>query len=181
MLHFVTFFLLTVLFYWILDTNRRRTLNLTLLVCTACLGVGSEFLQGLLPNGRVFDLYDIAANVFGSLAAVGLCTWYHKRMLERRRQARGYGAVPGEAEGDLEMGEANPGAAAGQEEGIVESAGAAVAQDAGRGRTLEEEVDNWDENAADDWDEEENGTATKTKGKREEDAGDIGDAKKRSD
>jgi hypothetical protein len=135
----LTFFLLTVVFYWIVDTNRRRTLNLTLIVCTLGLGVGSEFLQSFLPNGRQFDLYDIVANLVGSLSGLGLCSWYHSRMLERRRSRRQYGAVPGEDEADVELGE-------GHESGVVDGAPA---------RTLDEEVDNWDENAEDAWDEDE--------------------------
>ena len=115
-LHYLTFFLLTLAFYWIVDTSRRRTMNVALLVCTGGLGVGSEILQGVLPNGRVFDLFDIVANILGSLTALGLCSWYHKRMLERKRE-RKYTAVPGEegAEGlvdgdenaaaDVELGE----------------------------------------------------------------------------
>ncbi|KAI1505032.1 VanZ domain protein, partial [Biscogniauxia marginata] len=145
-LHVVTFFLLTVVFYWIIDTNRRRTLNLTLVVCTLVLGVGSEFLQGFLPNGRSFDLYDIVANVVGSLAGLALCSWYHMRMLERKRQRRQYNAVPGEDEADIELGE---GADVGQqEEGVMSAAGNE------RTTILEQEVDNWDENAVDAWDDE---------------------------
>jgi hypothetical protein len=136
-LHFITFFLLTVVFYWVVDTNRRRTLNMTLFLCTVVLGVGSEFVQSFLPNDRDFDLYDIVANVIGSLAGLGLCTWYHKRMLERKRQRKTYNAVPGEDEADVELAE-------GQESGIIDNTA--------RSRTLEEEVDNWDENAVDDWD-----------------------------
>lgn len=48
-LHFVTFFLLTLCFYWIIETNRRRVLHLTLFVCPVVLGIGSEIAQGLLP------------------------------------------------------------------------------------------------------------------------------------
>ena len=138
-LHVVTFFILTIVFYWIVDTNRRRTLNMTLVVCTLGLGVGSEFLQSFLPNDRDFDIYDIVSNVVGSLAGLGLCSWYHNRMLERKRLRKTYDVVPGEDEADLELGE-------GQETGITED-------EPVRGRTLQEEVDNWDENAPDDWDE----------------------------
>ncbi|KAI0096295.1 hypothetical protein GGR51DRAFT_543708 [Nemania sp. FL0031] len=146
LLHALTFFLLTVVFYWVIDTSRRRTLNLTLIVCTLTLGVGSEFLQGFLPNGRNFDLNDIIANLIGSLAGLGLCSWYHQRMLERKRQRR-YSAVPGDEPTDLELGE---GLGLGeQEEGIT----SVDAEPAARTRTLEEEVDNWDENAVDNWDE----------------------------
>ena len=140
-LHAITFFILTTCFYWILDTTRRRNLNFTLLVCPGILGIGSEVLQGFLPNGRVFDLFDIAANIVGSLAAVALSSWYHKRMLERKRAAKQYMVVPGEEEADLELGE-GMGA---QESGVVGSAPAA---------SLEAEVDNWDENAEDTWDDE---------------------------
>lgn len=175
-LHLLTFLLLTIVFYWILDTNRRRTLNLTLVVCTVILGVGSEFLQGFLPNGREFDLYDIVANVVGSLAGLGLCSWYHKRMLERKRSRKHYTAVPGEEDledGDIELGEG----VGAQEEGITEAPGAVDLGTGAAGKsttTLEEEVDNWDENAVDAWDEGDIGDGGGTNG-------DHADSKKRAD
>lgn len=113
-------------------------MNMTAVVCTLVLGVGSEFVQSFLPNDRDFDLYNIAANVLGSLAGLGLCTWYHKRMLERRRERKTYNAIPGEDAEDVELGE-------GQETGVTDGPS--------QSRTLEEEVDNWDEHAVDDWDE----------------------------
>ncbi|KAI2635699.1 hypothetical protein GGS26DRAFT_509434 [Hypomontagnella submonticulosa] len=172
-LHLVTFFLLTVAFYWILDTNRRRTLNITVVVCTLCLGIGSEFLQGFLPNGREFDPYDIVANIVGSLIALGLCSWYHLRMLERKRQRRQYNAVPGEDAEDLELGES----VGSQEEGVMSAAGNE------RSTTLEDEVDNWDENAVDAWDEDEGEEDIGTgNGKTSEhNGGDVTDTKKRVD
>ncbi|KAL1884159.1 hypothetical protein VTK73DRAFT_6828 [Phialemonium thermophilum] len=152
-LHLFTFFLLTVAFYWVVDTNRRRTLNLTLIVCTVCLGIGSEFLQSLLPNGRNFDVYDIVANLVGSLAGLGLCTWYHKRMLERRRHRRQYSAVAGdESTQDLELGE-GVGTADDHEEGVTGFTGA-VGEEPEGVRTMREEAnseDNWDENTVDAW------------------------------
>ncbi|KAK8050703.1 hypothetical protein PG994_012433 [Apiospora phragmitis] len=182
-LHLFTFFLLTVVFYWIVDTNRRRTSHLTLVVCTAVLGVGSEFLQAFLPNGRVFDLYDIVANVVGSLAGLALCNWYHKRMLERKRSRRAYNAVPGEDVHDVELGESQALTDGDQEEGIVESSTAAVGSSeraVTTGKTLEEE------NAVDNWDEEDDGdigTIPKPKGKETEqtNSGDGVDTKKRLD
>jgi VanZ family protein len=141
-LHTITFFILTVVFYWVIDTTRRRTLNLTIVVCTVTLGVGSEFLQALLPNNdRNFDLYDIVANLVGSLTGLAICSWYHQRMLDRKRQRR-YSAVLGNEPSDIELGEG----LAGQEEGLL-----AVAIDHERPTTLEQEVDNWDENAVDNW------------------------------
>ena len=140
------------------------------MVCTVGLGVGSEVLQSLLPNGRDFDLYDIVANIFGSLAAVGLCAWYHKRMLERKRAQKGYGAVAGEDTGeDVEL----AGSIGGQESGVVDAGPSGDA-----GRTLEEEVDNWDENAVDDWDDDDDAAA---KGKAHVDIEDDGQSKKRAD
>ncbi|CAH0037380.1 unnamed protein product [Clonostachys solani] len=165
-LHVATFFVLTVVFYWIVDTNRRRTLHMTLIVCTLILGIGSEFLQSFLPNGREFDMYDIVANLVGSLAGLGLCAWYHKRMLDRRRQRKTYNAVPGEDEADLELGE-------GHETGVTD--------EAPRARTLEEEVDNWDENAQDDWEEEDVADGNASKKANDTEVPGPSDAKKRAD
>ncbi|KAL2127551.1 hypothetical protein VTI74DRAFT_10557 [Chaetomium olivicolor] len=190
-LHLLTFFVLTLAFYWVVDTSRRRTLNLTLVVCTLGLGIGSEILQAVLPNGRAFDLFDIVANLVGSLAGLGLCSWYHKRMLERKR-LRKYSAVAnGEHdEGDLELGE-GPGIGGGRqsvehEEGVTASGGGGDGAATGqRAMTLEEEVDNWDENAEDAWDEDDTGDvggSSPTKGRDSEANGEhAGAAKKRSD
>ncbi|KAI1807531.1 hypothetical protein F4811DRAFT_549907 [Daldinia bambusicola] len=172
-LHLLTFFLLTIAFYWIIDTNRRRTLNFTVVVCTLGLGIGSEFVQGFLPNGREFDPYDIVANIVGSLAGLGLCSWYHLRMLERKRSRRQYNAVPGEDPTDLELGEDIEA----QEEGVVSAAGNE------RATTLEEEVDNWDENAVDAWDEDDGeGDIGVSNGKTtEQNGGEAAETKKRVD
>jgi hypothetical protein len=78
-------------------------------------------------------------------------------MLERKRAARGYGAVAGEDhEDDVELGE-------GMETGVVRA-------------TVDEELEQWDE-IAEDWDttepvETSNGQA---------DGGDLSDIKKRAD
>lgn len=57
-LHFVAFFLLTLCFYWILETSRRKVLQLTFTVCTLGLGLASEVVQGLLPVSR-FRIWEI--------------------------------------------------------------------------------------------------------------------------
>lgn len=114
-------------------------------ICTIVLGIGSEFLQFIIPNGREFDVYDIVANVVGSLAAIGLSSWYHLRMLERKRLAKSYQVVPGD-EQDLELGEG----IGAQESGTTSA----------ERPTLDEEVDNWDENAEDTWEEEDHATGT---------------------
>lgn len=153
-LHFVTFFLITTCFYWIIDTSRRRNLHFTLIVCTGFLGIGSELLQGVVPNERIFDVYDIVANIVGSLTALALSAWYHKRMIDRKRAARGYGAVPGaDPELDVELGAsvgdgaAHVAALDEQESGIVPAHVAPATTP-----TLEAELDNWDENEPDAWD-----------------------------
>lgn len=150
------------------------------------LGIGSEIIQAIVPNGRSFDPFDVLANIVGSLCAVGLCTWYHKRMAERRRSARFGSLFDGAGGGgsdDVELGVNNAGGAdAGlgpQESGVTPV------------RTLEQEVDNWDENAVDDWEGGEDGNRANGPGGKGDDgrkpstdgAGedDIGDAKKRSD
>ena len=82
---------------------------------------------------------------------MGLNGWYHRRMLERRRKAR-YGALGDDGDGDggedVELGEHQEHRQHGDEE----------TGDAGLGpqetgvMSLEQEVDNWDENAVDNWD-----------------------------
>lgn len=124
-----------------MDTSRRRTLHVTLVVCTLGLGVGSELVQGFLPNGRDFDPFDIVANVVGSVGAVGICSWYHRRMMERRRQSR-YGLMEDGTE-DVELGGVDGNSRRGSEVMGPQESGV---------MSLEQEVDNWDENAVDNWD-----------------------------
>lgn len=144
-LHALTFFILSTVFYWILDTTRRRNLNFTLFVCTGVLAIGSEVIQHLLPNGRKFDIYDVVANIVGSLAAIALSSWYHIRMLERKRQAKQYQVVPTDEDVDLELGE-----------GVgAQTNGVEITKPA---RSLDEEVDNWDENLEDNWDDDDGQT-----------------------
>lgn len=125
-------------------------MHLTLLFCTLGLSVGSEILQGILPNDRPFDPFDAVANIVGSLGAVALCGFYHKRMLERRRKSR-YGVVDGGSD-DVELGIGIGGSSTHGNEGLG-------AQESGV-MNLEREVDNWDENAVDNWDTEDGAEAS---------------------
>ncbi|ETN38191.1 uncharacterized protein HMPREF1541_06222 [Cyphellophora europaea CBS 101466] len=155
--HFLCFFSLSATFYFILDTSRRRVLHITLIVCTLILGVGSELAQGMLPNDREFDPWDVLANVLGSLSALGLANTYAKRAAERRRRAK-FAALIGEGDADVELGE---GPGLGQSNGDF---GGPSAQETGvTHRSVEEELDNWDENIPDDaWDEDDvDGMGTK--------------------
>ncbi|KAK5076202.1 hypothetical protein LTS08_006828 [Lithohypha guttulata] len=164
-LHFVTFFALTATFYFIFDTARKRLLHLTLVVCTLVLGIGSEVAQGLLPNDREFDAWDVLTNVVGSLCALGLAATYHKRNLERRRRAK-YSALTGEGiEGDdedVELGQTSGPGVAGNEEGLGQETGV-VEVSRSKTEAVEEELDNWDENQPDDWDDDDENTTTGAK------------------
>ncbi|KAK5125270.1 hypothetical protein LTR85_000946 [Meristemomyces frigidus] len=161
-LHFITFFLLTLTFYWAIETSRKRMLHLTLLVCTAGLSIGSEIVQAVLPNGRDFDPFDILANVVGSTLALLLSNWYHKRMLERRRKNKHYDIVPGEEPGEDEERDVELGEGVGHGIGEQETGSVPVDEQADAGAqakpTVTEELDTWDENA-EDWDEEPTGSS----------------------
>ncbi|KAK7202895.1 hypothetical protein BZA70DRAFT_284252 [Myxozyma melibiosi] len=102
-LHFTFFFLLTTSFYWVVDTTRRRLVNATFLVCVVLGGVGSELVQAAIVKYRVFDWYDILANVLGSSLALLISTFYHKRLLERKR-AQKYAQLHSTDPADLEAG-----------------------------------------------------------------------------
>ncbi|KEF62194.1 uncharacterized protein A1O9_00166 [Exophiala aquamarina CBS 119918] len=159
-LHFICFFALTATFYFILDTTRRRVIHVTLIVCTLVLGVGSEVAQGLLPNDRDFDAWDVLANVLGSLAALGLASAYHRRAADRRRRAK-YTSLTGEGieEDGLELGDTANGGLGHPRESDLEAG--VVPATSTRTRTVEEELDNWDENVPDDaWDDEDDITTS---------------------
>ena len=77
----------------------------------------------MIAPDREFDPFDILANLVGSSVALGLCTLYHKRMLDRKRKRKleGYGRLAaGEGEEDLELGEGV--GMTGQESGTVANA-----------------------------------------------------------
>lgn len=88
LVHFLTFFTLTSLFYWLFETQHTRYIrNITILICTLGAGIGSEFVQSLVPY-RTFDFKDILCNVLGSGLAVVLCGIWHKSSLVKRRELR---------------------------------------------------------------------------------------------
>ncbi|KAK9373760.1 uncharacterized protein V1513DRAFT_448047 [Lipomyces chichibuensis] len=100
--HFLVFFTLTTLFYWIVDTTRKRLINATIIVCILLGGIGSELVQSFVPY-RAFDIVDIVANVIGASVALALSSLYHKRMLERKRAQKYFAVQPQDPE--LELGE----------------------------------------------------------------------------
>jgi len=142
----------------------------------------SAFATDRSKNDRDFDPYDIVANFVGSVPALLISSWYHKRMLERKRASKNYNLVPGDEEDgehDVELGE-RPRHDEEQESGIVHAEPSAQPQPQPQPQqpTVTEELDNWDENA-DEWDDDEpSAEAPAADGKT--DADDLGD-KKRSD
>lgn len=80
------FFLMSLLFYWALDSKTMSTWrNVAFIVCTLVGGIGSEFLQHAISNFRKFDPLDIVANVLGSALAIGLSNVYHNYQVKRTR------------------------------------------------------------------------------------------------
>lgn len=104
--HFICFLVFGISFYWIFDLSKKRATQLTAVtVGAAC--VISEVSQAYLTT-RIFDFYDIAANVLGLLCSLTyvsclttpkyplttrLNNLYHSRMLQRKRAAK-YAAIP---------------------------------------------------------------------------------------
>ena len=91
LIHFLTFFILTMEFYFIFDTKNKslKVLRLvTLVVCTFGASIGLEIVQSLINPARVFDVYDILFNVLGSLLGLGLSSGYQTWMVRRARLKR---------------------------------------------------------------------------------------------
>ena len=65
----------------------------------------SLLLQLVTNNVESLDLYGVLLNILGSLSALGLAAWYHKRMLERKRERSKsrYTALATTADDDVEV------------------------------------------------------------------------------
>ena len=91
LLHFLTFLVLTVEFYFIFDTNHKslKTLRyITLLVCTFAGSILLEVIQSLVNTTRVFDSMDIVYNVVGSFLGVILSSSYDVWAVKRQKKNR---------------------------------------------------------------------------------------------
>ncbi|EMG49504.1 hypothetical protein G210_5728 [Candida maltosa Xu316] len=95
LIHFSTFCILTIEFYFIFDTHYKSLKVLryiTLLLCTFGGSVSSEIIQNAVNPTRIFDVYDILANVIGSLVGLGLCigfmTWKKNKAKKDRIRYR---------------------------------------------------------------------------------------------
>lgn len=78
--HFTMFFLMTLGFYWTIETDHLWKLRgVTFLVCTIFGAIGSEFAQHFISPFRQFDKFDILANICGSITAIigsGIYNYY---------------------------------------------------------------------------------------------------------
>ncbi|PWN25253.1 hypothetical protein BDZ90DRAFT_85871 [Jaminaea rosea] len=102
LLHFICFFLASLLFYsiWDVPSTTRRTspfyrylpLGLSFFVCFLVGGVGSEFVQALLPYKR-FDWWDVVANLAGSSLGLWVSWWAERRYRLDREMRSEYRAV----------------------------------------------------------------------------------------
>ncbi|PWN42121.1 hypothetical protein IE81DRAFT_366856 [Ceraceosorus guamensis] len=108
LLHFICFFLATALFYmiWDVDEEARRgwiwrnaPLLLSGVTCFLAGGIGSEFVQAMLPY-KTFQWGDVLANLLGS--SLGLFASYHfeRRFRTRREIERLYQPLDVEMYGD---------------------------------------------------------------------------------
>lgn len=87
--HFLVFFILALDFYWIFDATRKQCMNFTGVFIGGVGGIGSEVLQSVVSApDRQFDPLDILFNLLGCILAIVLCSWYHNRLLQRRRNTR---------------------------------------------------------------------------------------------
>lgn len=90
-LHFITFFILTIEFYFLFDTNNKsfKTLRLITLVCTLVAGVSLEMIQSMINAERAFDINDIFCNIGGSLFALLSVSLYHHYRVKELKKQRG--------------------------------------------------------------------------------------------
>lgn len=86
-IHFIMFFIMSFLFYWIIDSIKYNNLNKfsTFIICTLIGGIGSEYLQHFISPFRTFDYADILVNVLGSSSAIAISEIY--QYLKRRKQS----------------------------------------------------------------------------------------------
>lgn len=70
--HFTCFYLLTFLFYWLIDFGQSFTslVGVSFIVCTVSGSIVLEFLQGIVNPARVYDTQDIIANMAGSCSGL---------------------------------------------------------------------------------------------------------------
>lgn len=91
LLHFVTFFILTVEFYFVFDIRYKSIKILryiTFVICTLCGSVGLEIIQSLVNPKRVFDIYDISSNFVGSLLGLLFSTAFQALRVRRAKNKR---------------------------------------------------------------------------------------------
>lgn len=99
-IHFSTFLILTVEFYFLFDTRNKKILRvITFIVCTCGAGIGLEVVQLMVNPIRIFDFFDIISNVCGScLGLLIACALNWRIDKSRQEKRRGRRIVCNEAE-----------------------------------------------------------------------------------
>ncbi|CAH6719240.1 hypothetical protein CLIB1444_02S04038 [[Candida] jaroonii] len=88
LIHFITFFLLTLEFFFIFQTKKiKQLIYITFIICTLGGSIASEFLQNFINPSRIFDINDIFYNVGGSIVALIISgvssSWNRRRRYKR--------------------------------------------------------------------------------------------------
>jgi len=72
-LHFITYAVAAILFsIWLGNSSPSRMPFWRIVLITSLYGIIMEILQRLMETGRLFDIYDIVANIFGAFAGTML-------------------------------------------------------------------------------------------------------------
>lgn len=91
LIHGLIFFFITIEVYFVFDTNNKslKTLRLiTFLTCTIFASTVLEIVQNVVNPSRIFDVYDIAFNMIGSVTGLITCIVIHSYIVRRNRQLR---------------------------------------------------------------------------------------------
>lgn len=80
--HFIAYCLLTLLLYNYLNTKKLKYALWYALTIASAYGILIEWLQKILTNNRMYDVYDMIANCFGAVIAVIFIIVYKKLKLK---------------------------------------------------------------------------------------------------
>lgn len=90
LVHFITFYILTLEFYFLFDTGNKSLKILRFLTVGwwICSSIFLEIAQSIINPKRVFDVNDILANVLGGGAAFGTALVIQAQLVKRARAGR---------------------------------------------------------------------------------------------
>lgn len=88
-IHFTTFLILTIEFYFIFDTKNKKLIRIiTIVICTCGASIGLELIQHLINSQRIFDIFDILYNVCGSSIGLLIACIVHNWRISKMRQEK---------------------------------------------------------------------------------------------